>query len=61
MKTTKRETTTKMVKFSTRLSDKLVEEVQIRAIREKLTLQELVGAALAAYLKTPLGRKEGDR
>lgn len=47
-----------MIKFGVRLPEDLLEEVQVRAIREKRTLQELTAIALAAYLKTPLSRKE---
>lgn len=47
-----------MIKFGVRLPETLLEEVQVRAIREKRTLQELTALALAAYLKRPINRKE---
>jgi metal-responsive CopG/Arc/MetJ family transcriptional regulator len=45
-----------LVKFSVRLPDQLLEEVQVRAARERRTQQDLVADALEAYLKTPLKR-----
>jgi predicted transcriptional regulator len=54
--TTKDDSAGEMVKFSVRVPDKILEKVQIRAIKEKRTLQDLVADALAAYLTTPLKR-----
>ncbi|HKN01435.1 MAG TPA: hypothetical protein VJX23_13035 [Candidatus Binataceae bacterium] len=48
-----------MVRLTVRISPDLVERVKIRAVRERTTLQALVAAALEAYLKTPLSKREG--
>jgi predicted HicB family RNase H-like nuclease len=51
-----------MVKFTVRLSPELLEEVQIRKIREKITLEQLAARAFEAYLKTPIpGGRGGAR
>jgi predicted HicB family RNase H-like nuclease len=53
---------TTMVKFTVRLSPELLEEVQIRKIREKITLEQLAARAFEAYLKTPIpGGRGGAR
>jgi len=44
-----------MTKVTIRLPDQLVEKAKIRAIRERRTFQDVVGEALALYLKTPKG------
>jgi predicted DNA binding CopG/RHH family protein len=41
-----------MVKLTVRLRDTLVERAKIRAIKEKVPLQNLMATALEAYLKT---------
>jgi hypothetical protein len=48
-----------MFKLTVRLSEGLVEKAKIRAIKERTTLQDIVTAALEAYLKTPI-KREGD-
>lgn len=60
--TTKRKATAaSLIQFSVRVPDKLIEKVQVRAARERRTLQDLVADALGAYLKTPLKRPEVSR
>ena len=50
-----------MFKLTVRLSDSLVERAKIRAIRERLKLQEVIARALDLYLKTPRNREEEGR
>jgi predicted DNA binding CopG/RHH family protein len=47
-------------RLTVRITDALAERVKIRAVKEKLTIQELTARALEAYLRTPL-QKEGAR
>ena len=50
-----------MVRMTVRVPDALAEKVKIRAIREKISLQELVKQALEAYLRKAARPKEGQR
>jgi predicted DNA binding CopG/RHH family protein len=45
-----------MVKLTVRLSSSLIERTKIRAIKDRLTVQDLVNDALEAYLKSPAKR-----
>jgi len=58
MKISKREETL-MVRMTVRVPEALAEKVKIRAIREKISLQELVKQALKAYLRKAPRPKEG--
>jgi hypothetical protein len=49
-----------MFKFTVRLSRSLADELKIRAVRERKTLQEIAAIALTTYLRTPIG-KGGER
>ena len=44
--------------LTVRISEALAERIKIRAVREKLTLQELTARALEAYLRTPLQKED---
>jgi predicted DNA binding CopG/RHH family protein len=44
-------------RLTVRITDTLAERIKIRAVREKLTLQELTARALEAYLRTPLAKE----
>ena len=48
-----------MVRMTVRVPEALAEKVKIRAIREKISLQELVKQALKAYLRKAPRPKEG--
>ena len=50
-----------MVRMTVRVPDGLAEKVKIRAIREKISLQELVKHALEAYLRNAARPKEGQQ
>jgi predicted DNA binding CopG/RHH family protein len=41
-----------MFKLTVRLPDSLIEKAKIRAVKDKLTMQDLVADALEAYLKS---------
>jgi predicted DNA binding CopG/RHH family protein len=43
-------------RLTVRITESLAQRIKIRAVREKLTLQQLTALALEAYLRTP--RKE---
>ena len=43
-----------LVKVSVRLTRSLTERMKIRTVKERTSLQELIGTALEAFLKTPL-------
>jgi plasmid stability protein len=58
MKLTQKEA---MPKLTVRLPDKLLEELQVRAARERRTLQDVVNDAITVYLRSPLRRKEDKR
>jgi hypothetical protein len=45
-----------MFKLTVRLPDSLIERAKIRAIKDKLTMQDLVTEAIEAYLKTSAKR-----
>jgi len=60
MKTLKREAKP-MFRLTVRIPEALAEEVKVRAIREKTTLQQLVTDLLAEYLKRPAKRREEER
>jgi predicted DNA binding CopG/RHH family protein len=45
-----------MFKLTVRLPDSLIERAKIRAVKDKLTIQDLVAGALEAYLKSPAKR-----
>ena len=45
--------------FATRLDEKLIEQIKLKAIRERRRVQGIVGDALAAYLQVT--RKEAQR
>lgn len=45
-------------RLTVRITDALAERVKIRAVKEKLTIQELTARALEAYLRTPLQRED---
>jgi hypothetical protein len=47
-----------MQKLTVRLSDSLAERAKIRAIRERLKIQDVIARALDLYLKTPLNRED---
>lgn len=49
-----------LFRMTVRVPESLAERVKIRAIKEKLTIQELTARALESYLRTPLSR-EGER
>jgi hypothetical protein len=46
-----------MVKTTIRLPKPLWRDARVRALDEDIDLQDLVAAALAAYLKTPIKRE----
>jgi hypothetical protein len=48
----------KLVKLTVRLSPKLFDRVQIRRIREHVTLEALAARAFEAYLKAPIPAEE---
>lgn len=41
-----------MFKLTVRLPDNLIERAKIRAVKDRLTMQDLVTEALEAYLKS---------
>jgi predicted DNA binding CopG/RHH family protein len=45
-----------MFKLTVRLPDSLIERAKIRAIKDKLTVQDLVTEAIEGYLKTSAKR-----
>jgi predicted DNA binding CopG/RHH family protein len=45
-------------RLTVRITEALAERVKIRAVKERLTIQELAAHALELYLRTPL--KRGD-
>ena len=45
-------------RLTVRITDALEERIKIRAVKERITLQELTTSALEAYLRTPLKRED---
>ena len=50
-----------MVKTTLRVPEALWEAARMRAIRERRTFQEVLAAALAMYVKTPMKAEKGGR
>jgi len=50
-----------MFKLTVRVPDNLIERSKIRAIKDKLTMQDLVTEALEAYLRNPAKPGRGEQ